>query len=282
MKLSFRILGVGLLLLGVITLLSLPAFGTECRQQSVAEKIAELSVTVKAGEGEASGVLFRSHVMTMAHVVADLRSETDGKESFRQAKVIQVVTEDGDEVARYEVAAAVVRYDAKADLALLKLYRPMGKSAVFWLEKNPPPLASKLYACGSYYGSKAEHSLSAGVLARHGRKLNGRLFDQTDCTTFPGSSGSGVFLQRDGRLLGLVYGGRGEGCTLFIPARVIVSWCKENKAEFILGADAGCCRPCDCPDCPCGIGGSCSCNAKTSTKTNSPESLPRPRAALSP
>lgn len=287
MKLSFRVLGIGLLLLGLLTLLSLPAFGRERRQQSVAEKIAELSVTVQAGDSAGSGVLVPglagdSYVLTVAHVVLRLRSEKDGQESFGPAKVVQVVMDLGDEVARHEVQADVVSYDATADLSLLKLKRPLVRAAVFWREKTPPRLGDKLYSCGSFLGQHFEHSLSAGVLSRHSRQFQGRVYDQTDCTTFPGSSGSGVFLQKDGRLVGIVYGGAGEGCTLFIAARTIAVWAKDRKCEFILGADGGCCGPCDCPDCPCSSGGACSCNATPSTRTNSPEPLPSPRAALSP
>lgn len=284
MKLSIRVLGVGLLTLGLLTLLALAAPAHERRHQSVAERIAELAVTVKAGNSEGSGLLVPGkngdgYVLTVAHVVRSAKSEKDG---FDAVKVFQVINDQGDEVARHELLADVVSYDAEADLALLKLKRPLARTAAFWRDKHPPRLGDKLYACGSILGRNFEQSLTAGVLSRHSRKFKGRVYDQTDCTTFPGSSGSGVFLQKDGRCIGLVYGGAGEGCTLFIAARTIAAWAKENKCDFILGADCccGCDQPCGCPDCPCSPGG-CQCNALKSTRTSWHEPLPLPKAASS-
>ena len=81
--------------------------------------------------------------------------------------------------------------------------------------------------------------MTDGIYSQHGRvikSLNKRIFDQTTCTAFPGSSGGGVYLKHDGnaRYVGMLVRGAGEGFNLIVPVRRMVEYCEKNKIMWAL------------------------------------------------
>jgi hypothetical protein len=79
--------------------------------------------------------------------------------------------------------------------------------------------------------------MTDGIYSQHGRiikDLNKRVFDQTTCTAFPGSSGGGVYLKSDARYVGMLVRGAGEGFNLIVPVRRMVDYCENHKIMWAL------------------------------------------------
>lgn len=220
---------------------------------SIPLAIAESSVTiVSPGYGMGSGTVIIAKdnsiwVLTAAHVVAGLKEESEvidqktgakkTKVSFRDAKVVRHIVENGRTVGRLELDAEIIRYSPveNHDLALLKLRRGMFKtSAIFHLDKEIPEIGTDLYHCGSLLGEFGSNSLTAGIVSKHGRVLNNYTYDQVSCPSFPGSSGGGVFLKSNGKYIGMVTRGAGETFSLIVPVRRIQVWSKQVGIEFIV------------------------------------------------
>ena len=70
--------------------------------------------------------------------------------------------------------------------------------------------------------------MTSGIISQVGR-IHGKVeFDQTTVTAFPGSSGGGVYLQ-DGRYVGMIVRGAGEGFNLMVPVRRMVRWAEKHE-----------------------------------------------------
>ena len=223
-------------------------------QDSVPKKIQDVSVTILSpGWGEGSGVVCVTKdktcwVLTAAHVVQGLREEreiidskTGGKKvavSFRDAKVIRHLVEDGRTVGRLELDAEVIRYSSvdHHDLALLRVRKRemLAVGCIFYLEDKLPEVGTDLLHCGSLLGQFGSNSLTAGILSKHGRLINGYVYDQTSCPSFPGSSGGGTFLKADGRYVGMLVRGAGETFSLIVPVRRIKDWAKAVGIDFVI------------------------------------------------
>jgi hypothetical protein len=83
------------------------------------------------------------------------------------------------------------------------------------------------------------NSMTDGIYSQHGRilkQLNKRIFDQTTCTAFPGSSGGGVYLKNDARYVGMLVRGAGEGFNLIVPVRRMVEYCEKHDIMWALDA----------------------------------------------
>ena len=79
--------------------------------------------------------------------------------------------------------------------------------------------------------------MTDGIYSQHGRilkRLNKRVFDQTTCTAFPGSSGGGVYLKSDARYIGMLVRGAGEGFNLIVPVRRMKDYCEKHKMMWAL------------------------------------------------
>jgi len=81
--------------------------------------------------------------------------------------------------------------------------------------------------------------MTDGIYSQHGRvikSLNKRIFDQTTCVAFPGSSGGGVFLKKgeNSQYVGMLVRGAGEGFNLIVPIRRMVEYCEEHKIMWAL------------------------------------------------
>ena len=211
-----------------------------------------ISVTIKAGFSEGSGVAIdrngTTFVWTAGHVVDGLRSMrkvTDPKTGtprtiieFEDAKIVKTLVEDGRTVGYLHLDAEVIRYsdaDHGHDLAILKVRKKgaIKTSAVFYDEAKPPKLGTQLFHVGSLLGVVGSNSLTTGIVSAHGRLIGKTVYDQTTVTAFPGSSGGGVYLT-DGRYVGMLVRGAGEGFNLIVPVRRMRRWAKKAKVEWAL------------------------------------------------
>jgi hypothetical protein len=224
---------------------------TTIRADKIAE-IQDLSVTIHAGNAQGSGEIKTRNgvnfVWTAGHVVEGLRTTREVIDSktgthktvieFRDAKVVKELIEDGRSVGRLEMDAEVIRYsnvDNGEDLAVLRIRkRNFVKSSLqFYLEEQIPPVGTTLYHCGSLLGQVGSNSFTRGIMSQHGRVVSGKVYDQTTCAAFPGSSGGGVYLP-DGRMCGMIVRGAGETFNLIVPVRRIHEWAKKAGVEFAL------------------------------------------------
>ena len=223
----------------LLLLFSAPTNG-ESREapESVAKRLyqhlQDVSVTVKSGFGEGSGVIVTrtipitqiqspalgkpltakvNFVWTAAHVVDGLRSVRtvikDGRATkvveFKDAQIVQELVEDGRRVGEMKMEAKVIKYSDSEngeDLALLMIRKKgyIDKSVTFYRgEGAPVTIGTELYHVGSLLGQTGSNSMTRGICSQVGRVLDlgsgdGVVFDQTTVTAFPGSSGGGVFL----------------------------------------------------------------------------------------
>ena len=235
------------------------------KKQSIADHLQNISVTIRAegdfSAGEGSGVIFTRKdskgnlvnlVWTAGHVIDNLRSErkilAGGMPKtlveFKDPVVIKEIRQDGRTVGRIQMDAEVLKYSESEnghDLALLRIRKLnfVTDSVVFYLNKDIPPLGTDLLHVGSLLGQMGANSMTDGIYSQHGRiikSLNKRIFDQTTCTAFPGSSGGGVFLKHDdnARYVGMLVRGAGEGFNLIVPVRRIVEYCEKHKIMWAL------------------------------------------------
>ena len=220
--------------------------------KQVVPYLLDISVTLRAGGSEGSGVSFNrdgvSFIWSAGHVVDGLRRQrevVDGKTGttrtvieFQPATVVQTLIEDGRKVGTIEMEAEVVRYSGiehGEDLALLKVRKKnfMTTSAVFYQDKELPAMGTRLYHVGSLLGNFGANSLTDGIMSQHGRVINNKEFDQTTVVAFPGSSGAGVYLQ-DGRYIGMLVRGATGGFNLIVPMRRMRAWAKQANVEWAL------------------------------------------------
>ena len=230
------------------------------------QNLQDVSVTVKAGFSEGSGVIITRDVRvapnktekicfvwTAGHVVDGLRSVRtiirEGQQKkiveFKDAQIVKEFTQDGRRVGELKMDCKVLKYsDAEdgEDLPLLMIRQKgfLDKSAAFYLpgENKPVPIGTELYHVGSLLGQTGSNSMTRGIMSQVGRVLNlgtgdGVIFDQTTVTAFPGSSGGGVFLSEQskehaGKYVGMLVRGAGETFNLIVPVRRMKKWAKEE------------------------------------------------------
>lgn len=223
--------------------------------QTVAEHLQEISVTVGTDRGTGSGVVFTrtaadgsivNYVWTAAHVVGSLRTErkvitSDGSEKtvveFADAKVIKGLYQDSRTIGKLEISAEVIKYsdaDDGEDLALLRIRKSgfITDSVAFYLDKAVPSIGTSLLHVGSLLGEMGANSMTTGIISQDGRLINNKVFMQSSCPAFPGSSGGGIFLASDGRYVGMLTRGAGETFTFVVPVRRILAFAKRAKVEW--------------------------------------------------
>lgn len=234
--------------------------------EDVAQHLQDISVTIKAGGSEGSGVLITRNikpkkdsketvkvnfVVTCAHVVDGLRSIRtiieDGKPKtlveFKDAQIVKELVEKGRKVGELKMDAKVILYsDATEgeDLAVL-LVRKRGfvdANTEFDLSGEPVKIGTQLFHVGSLLGQSGANSMTTGIMSQVGRVLDlgsggGTVFDQTTVTAFPGSSGGGVF-KTDGKYIGMLVRGAGETFNLTVPVRRMQDWVAKREVEWIL------------------------------------------------
>lgn len=239
----------------VAVLISNISFGND-----LTDKLQNASVTIKAGSAQGSGVFITrkiegrdvTFIITAGHVIARLKKTRnvikDGKETkvvmFDDVGLVQEFQQDGRKVGETSFTARVLRYsdaDLGDDLALLQVrkYNFTTSSVDFYLDEPIPAIGTELYHVGSLLGQVGANSLTTGIISQTGRVLDlaggeGVVFDQTTATAFPGSSGGGVFLKSDGRYVGTLVRGAGEGFNLIVPIRRLRQWAVDGKVEWVV------------------------------------------------
>ena len=229
------------------------------------QKLQDVSVTVKAGNAEGSGVIITrdvpigtdrtekiNFVWTAAHVVDNLRSVRTTIEEgmpikiveFKDAQIIKELVEKGRRVGEIKMDAKVLKYshsDSGEDLALLLVRKRdfVDQNILFYEGEDPVPVGTELYHVGSLLGQMGSNSMTRGIMSKVGRVLylgtgDGVVFDQTSAPAFPGSSGGGVFLtessgEQTGRYVGMLVRGAGETFNLIAPIRRMRKWAKEQN-----------------------------------------------------
>ena len=235
------------------------------KKPSTADHLQNVSVTIRSegdfSVGEGSGVIFTrkdakgnlvNFVWTAAHVIDNLRTErkilVNGSPKtlveFKDPVVIKEIRQDGRTVGRLQMDAEVLKYSESEDghdLALLRVrkYNFVTGTVTFYLDKEIPPLGTDLLHVGSLLGQFGANSMTDGIYSQHGRvikSLNKRIFDQTTCVAFPGSSGGGVYLksEENPKYVGMFVRGAGEGFNLIVPVRRIINYAEKHNIMWAL------------------------------------------------
>lgn len=224
------------------------------------DRLQSASVTIKAGRSQGSGVFITRNIegrdvtfiVTAGHVIDHLKKTRteikDGKElkvvGFDDVGLVQEFQQDGRKVGETSFIARVLRFsdaDLGDDLALLQVrkYNFTKATVEFYLGDDIPAIGTELYHVGSLLGQVGANSLTTGIISQTGRVLDlaggeGVVFDQTTATAFPGSSGGGVFLKTDGKYVGTLVRGAGEGFNLIVPVRRLRGWADGAKVGWIV------------------------------------------------
>ena len=229
-------------------------------RREVADHLQDISVTIRAEndyqKSEGSGILITrkigdeqvTFVWTCGHVVDQLRNVrsiiVEGASvkviEFDDVQIIKELVEGGRRVGEIKMDATVIKYsdaDDGEDLALLMVRaKDYGKASTkFYLDSKEPiiPIGTQLFHVGSLLGQMGANSMTSGIISQVGR-IHGKVeFDQTTVTAFPGSSGGGVYLQ-DGRYVGMIVRGAGEGFNLMVPVRRMKRWAARHDIMWAL------------------------------------------------
>jgi len=258
----------------LLLIFSAPLLGND---KQLYQHLQDVSVTVKSGFGEGSGVIVTravpltttgestvnvNFVWTAAHVVDGLRSVRtiikDGRSvkvvEFKDAQIVQELVEDGRRVGEFKMEAKVIKYSDSEngeDLALLMIRKKgfIDKSVTFFkAESKPVPIGTELYHVGSLLGQTGSNSMTRGICSQVGRVLDlgagdGVVFDQTTVTAFPGSSGGGVFLSertpaKAGHYVGMLVRGAGETFNFIVPVRRMRTWAREQDVLWAIDTNS--------------------------------------------
>ena len=252
-----------LLFISIVSVFSVNLIFSQAKidRKKVASHLQDISVTIKSegkyNKSEGSGVLITrkigseqvTFVWTCAHVVDNLRNvrsivDESGSSKkiieFDDVQIVKELVESGRRVGEIKMDAQVIKYsdyNHGHDLALLMVRaKDYGKSsASFYLDKEDTivPIGTRLYHVGSLLGQMGANSMTTGIISQVGRVEAKVEFDQTTVTAFPGSSGGGVYLE-NGKYVGMIARGAGEGFNLMIPIRRMTEWAKENKVLWAL------------------------------------------------
>lgn len=228
----------------VLTIVLLGAENNLSAAEKVANHLQDISVTIKTGNAEGSGVIKTriingkkiNFVWTAAHVIDGLRRQEEVVDPatgtkrqlirYDDARIVKELNENGRRVGELAMDARVIKVNYDEDLALLRIWKTgfIDASVEFYLDTKIPPIGTKLLHVGSLLGQLGSNSMTSGIQSQIGRVLSdGKEYDQTTVTAFPGSSGGGVYLE-DGRYVGMVVRGAGESFNLIIPVRRMVKW----------------------------------------------------------
>jgi S1-C subfamily serine protease len=219
-------------------------------KDEVAQYLQDISVTVNSGMGEGSGVIKTrerdgkkiNFVWTAAHVVDSLRTtekvidpETGTERvvvKFDDCQVIKELVENGRRVGELKMLAEVIKYNEEEDLALLRIRKTnfVSASVIFYLDAKIPAIGTDVFHVGSLLGQLGSNSMTSGIISQIGRILDDAKveYDQTTATSFPGSSGGGVYL-KNGAYVGMIVRGAGEGFNLAVPVRRMKKWADRTN-----------------------------------------------------
>ena len=254
-----------------LVLLLVSVIQVNSAEPTLSEKLQTVSVTVKSGFSEGSGVIITrevktgpnkteklNFVWTAAHVIDNLRNVRlvvqNGKTvpivEFKDAQIVQEHIEDGRKVGESVMYAKVIKYSDSEngeDLALLMVRKRsfITDNTDFYDDKGEPvPIGTELYHVGSLLGQVGSNSMTRGIMSSVGRVLDlgsgeGVVFDQTTVPAFPGSSGGGVFLSersgnKAGQYVGMLVRGAGETFNFIVPVRRMKKYAAKNNISWAI------------------------------------------------
>lgn len=209
----------------------------------ISDKLQNMSVTVKTDKGTGSGTIFYSkdkmYVLTAGHVVCDSLEVNKGL-----CEVERTIFSKGKEIGSYTrkaklVAISMPEEKGGIDLALLEVKGGKDeRSGSVFLEDNILEVGDKIHHIGSLYGD-ITNSYITGTISRMDYNIpdfTDSTFNVANLNGRPGSSGGGVFLEKDGvfKYCGMVVRGDNGGCMLLKPVEVIKKWLKENNFNDVV------------------------------------------------
>ena len=247
--------------ISVISASTLIGSQTAKQRRAIADHLQDVSVTIKAkakySSSEGSGAMIIrevdgkkvTFVWTAAHVVDNLRKVRNVIEEgspvklieFGDVSIVKELVERGRRVGEMKMDAKVIKYSDYRDghdLALLMVRATdYAKSGVeFNLSKENDgiiPIGTDLIHVGSLLGQMGANSMTKGIVSQVGRTLDKYEYDQTTVTAFPGSSGGGVYLE-NGKYVGMIVRGAGEGFNLMVPVRRMIQWAEKNDIMWAI------------------------------------------------
>ena len=234
---------------------------TAKQKRAIADHLQDVSVTIKAkakySSSEGSGAMIIREIDgkkllsygRAAHVVDNLRKVRNVIEGgspvklieFGDVSIIKELVEKGRRVGEMKMDAKVIKYSDYRDghdlETLMVRATDYAKSGVeFYLNDENDgiiPIGTDLIHVGSLLGQMGANSMTKGIVSQVGRTLDKYEYDQTTVTAFAGSSGGGVYLE-DGKYVGMIVRGAGEGFNLMVPVRRMIEWAKKNDIMWAI------------------------------------------------
>jgi|YelNatPaOPRAMG01_1025707.scaffolds.fasta_scaffold05139_14 S1-C subfamily serine protease len=225
------------------------------------DELVKCTWSLESTSARGTGTLFKSpkdgkwYFLTAGHCVEDLRSEQkevgpEGKEIIKEkwedAYIVQKVTALVDdietEVGTIRLRAKVVAYSKfeDEDLALLEVYAMPFEavSAQFAPPDLQLQLGEQVWHVGNLRGELTA-SLTAGHISAVGRIYKSKPFIQTTTVAVPGSSGGGIYVQRDGKFyyVGMITLGDAQASNInfAIPFQRIRKWLHKVGYAHVIG-----------------------------------------------
>lgn len=201
--------------------------------------------TKREATSEGSGVIYKEngYIITNYHVISGAVAEANYGEIASGAKIEVFLPNDTSTA----ISAAVVGFDASADLALIKIDRTE-LAAVEIGDSDSLKVGQVAVAIGNPGGLEYMNSVSKGIVSGLNRTIttedNVQMnLIQTDAAINPGNSG-GALVDQNGKLIGInnakMSGTNYDGMGFSIPVNEVVEICdrlisKEGQASAYLG-----------------------------------------------
>jgi len=239
---SVVILSVSLLLIFAYVFWFVPP-----NKESVLNHLDNISFLVETEYGSGSGTLFSRRdengdlvhfIWTAGHVIQRAENPPDNKFNitFKNIVVSKINTTDGIKEDKITYKAKVIKFsgfEGGDDLALLELVDKNIFYDTVEFNLQMVNVGTFLYHIGCLFGKDGYNSVSEGILSSIGRIIDGKVFDQTTTTVFPGSSGGGIF-DIKGKYIGMVTMMRQANVNYIVPMRRMIKWASENHVEWAL------------------------------------------------
>ena len=167
-----------------------------------------------AADGTGSGIIISSdgYIVTNSHVISDSNQLN-----------VEIITTNGN-----TYAAAIVGYDSRTDLAVLKIDAE-NLQAVEFVNSDQVEVGQDAIAVGNPGGVKYSNSLTKGCVSALNRTVSSNRmvsYIQTDAAINPGNSG-GPLLNSAGQVMGIntikIASSNYEGMGFAIPSNTVIS-----------------------------------------------------------
>lgn len=223
--------------------------------QTVVQKIGDVSVGIRAGQAEGTGVVFNRTLkdgkqvtlcLSAAHVVSGLQKTYNKDVTFDDAKLIKQIVDNGRKVGEILLNASIKKYsdpDKEHDLVLLLVRKSdyFNVSTEFYLGEEIPETGRELFHVGNMLGTELGlNSVTRGLISANGRLIDDKVFDQYSGGSTGGSSGGGLFLADTGQYVGQLQRGITNVAVMgyYAPIRRMRDWAKQEKLMWVFDQTA--------------------------------------------